>query len=202
MHLNHGGAGGSASASPKEQQRCFEHSRLSGRRFKARGIRVRKRRTCRVHRVGVVLSVALTTSLAFAARAEMQFVSRRIGAGLSCLFLLAVSLFLAPTADAQPYTVLHAFAGSDGRYPLAGLVEGSDGNFYGTTTHGGASDNGTVFKITPAGTLTTLHSFAGSDGQYSTPASRRGAMGTSTGRRFGAELLARARSSRSRRAAR
>ena len=95
----------------------------------------------------------------------MQFVSRRMGVDLSCLFLLTVPLFLALPADAQPYTVLHAFAESDGQDPLAGLVQGSDGNFYGTTKQGGAGDSGTVFKITPSGTLTTLHSFAGSDGQ-------------------------------------
>jgi uncharacterized repeat protein (TIGR03803 family) len=40
-------------------------------------------------------------------------------------------------------------------------VEGPDGNFYGTQS-GGASGNGTVFRITPAGQLTTLHSFGGS----------------------------------------
>jgi uncharacterized repeat protein (TIGR03803 family) len=72
-------------------------------------------------------------------------------------------LFLALPADAQPYTVLHAFVGSDGQNPEAGLIQGSDGNFYGTTILGGVG-YGTVFKITPGGTLTTLHSFAGSDG--------------------------------------
>ena len=44
--------------------------------------------------------------------------------------------------------------------PYAGLVQGSDGNFYGTTIAGGANSEGTVFKITPSGTLTTLYSFA------------------------------------------
>src|SRR5579871_5372491 len=41
------------------------------------------------------------------------------------------------------------------------LVQGTDGNFYGTTQQGGANcyDCGTVFKITPMGTLTTLYSF-------------------------------------------
>jgi uncharacterized repeat protein (TIGR03803 family) len=97
----------------------------------------------------------------------MQFVSRRMGAGLSCLFLLTVPLFLAFPADAQPYTVLHAFSGSDGQGPLAGLVQGSDGNFYGTTQQGGTTNYGTVFNITPGGTLTTLHFFStlGSDGR-------------------------------------
>jgi uncharacterized repeat protein (TIGR03803 family) len=50
---------------------------------------------------------------------------------------------------------------SDGAAPESALVQGSDGNFYGTTIAGGTSDNGTVFKISPAGTLTTLYSFTG-----------------------------------------
>ena len=40
-------------------------------------------------------------------------------------------------------------------------MQGSDGNFYGTTYYGGANNVGTVFEITPGGTLTTLYSFAG-----------------------------------------
>jgi uncharacterized repeat protein (TIGR03803 family) len=59
---------------------------------------------------------------------------------------------------------LHSFTGSDGEFPEAGLVLGTDGNFYGTTMQGGANTAcaggcGTIFKITPAGKLTTLHSF-------------------------------------------
>ncbi len=55
---------------------------------------------------------------------------------------------------------------ADGGNPYAGLVQGSDGNFYGTTFGRGANGYGTVFKITPAGALTSLHSFTGADGQY------------------------------------
>jgi uncharacterized repeat protein (TIGR03803 family) len=51
-------------------------------------------------------------------------------------------------------------------YPSAALVEGSDGNFYGTTACGGASGKGTVFQVTPAGVLTTLVSFNGTNGSY------------------------------------
>src|ERR1035437_873034 len=99
----------------------------------------------------------------------MQFGSRGMGLGLPCLFLLTIPVCFGFPADAQPYTVLHAFVAndvSDGDHPYAGLVQGSDGNFYGTTYSGGSSYNGTVFKITPAGALTTLHSFAGSEGSY------------------------------------
>jgi uncharacterized repeat protein (TIGR03803 family) len=44
-------------------------------------------------------------------------------------------------------------------------VQATDGNFYGTTPHGGRyGNNGTVFKITPQGSVTTLHSFDNTDG--------------------------------------
>src|SRR5688572_6741189 len=60
-------------------------------------------------------------------------------------------------------TVLHSFAGgADGAKPKAALVQASDGNFYGTTSEGGvvgASNGGTVFRITPSGTLTILYRF-------------------------------------------
>jgi uncharacterized repeat protein (TIGR03803 family) len=70
-------------------------------------------------------------------------------------------------------TTLHNFNSTNGADPMAGLVQGTDGNFYGTSYAGGAkgicpdpTGCGTVFKMTPSGTLTTLHSFAGSDGAY------------------------------------
>ena len=56
---------------------------------------------------------------------------------------------------------------TDGAKPVAGLVQASDGNFYGTTEHGGILLSlGTVFRITLGGTLTTLHSFATTEGVY------------------------------------
>ena len=64
------------------------------------------------------------------------------------------------------FTTLYGFGtnAGDGEYPECGLVQGADGNFYGTTVNGGASNDGTVFKVTPSGTLTTLYTFAGTDG--------------------------------------
>jgi len=66
-------------------------------------------------------------------------------------------------------TTLYSFCSetpycTDGTYPLAGLVQGTDGNFYGTTSAGGANGYGTVFKITPKGKLTTLYSFCSQTG--------------------------------------
>jgi uncharacterized repeat protein (TIGR03803 family) len=48
---------------------------------------------------------------------------------------------------------------TDGKLPAAGLVQGINGNLYGTTNIGGANNSGTVFGITPKGVLTTLYSF-------------------------------------------
>jgi len=61
-------------------------------------------------------------------------------------------------------TTLHSFDGTDGAGPRAGLIQATDGNFYGTTAGGGANGQGTIFKITPGGTLTTLYSFCSQSG--------------------------------------
>jgi uncharacterized repeat protein (TIGR03803 family) len=63
-------------------------------------------------------------------------------------------------------TTLHSFDGIDGSGPQATLVQATDGIFYGTTPHGGASNNGTVFTITPSGRLATIHKFDGTDGSF------------------------------------
>jgi uncharacterized repeat protein (TIGR03803 family) len=57
-------------------------------------------------------------------------------------------------------TTLHSFNNTDGAHPYAGLVQATDGDFYGTTAGGGANGYyGTIFKITPSGMPTTLYSF-------------------------------------------
>jgi uncharacterized repeat protein (TIGR03803 family) len=86
-----------------------------------------------------------------------------------------VFLFCAAAAllsPAQTLNTLASFNGPNGSYPWGPVVQGTDGNFYGTTELGGANNSspcfyagcGTVFKITPTGTLITLHNFNGSDG--------------------------------------
>ena len=70
-------------------------------------------------------------------------------------------------------TVLYNFCSqngsscTDGAVPTV-LTEGPDGNFYSTTEFGGANGRGTIFKLTPDGTLTTLHNFCGTGGSSCT----------------------------------
>jgi uncharacterized repeat protein (TIGR03803 family) len=69
-------------------------------------------------------------------------------------------------------TTVYAFCSqtncTDGLYPETGVVQGGDGNFYGVTYQGGTNIGfGTIFKLTPSGTLTTLYSFSNNtDGGY------------------------------------
>jgi uncharacterized repeat protein (TIGR03803 family) len=75
--------------------------------------------------------------------------------------LLNCRCYPSATNNVMP-TVLYSFTGgADGGTPESGLIQATDGNFYGTTSQGGASNTGTVFRITSAGMLTTLYSFTG-----------------------------------------
>jgi uncharacterized repeat protein (TIGR03803 family) len=75
---------------------------------------------------------------------------------------------MTPSGD---LTALYSFSGPDGLNAMS-LIQGSDGNFYGTTAEGGSAFRsggmsvgfGTVFRITPSGALTTLYAFDGTDG--------------------------------------
>jgi len=62
-------------------------------------------------------------------------------------------------------TVLYNYPNNaDGYFPSAPPVQGTDGNWYGTMTSGGALGKGTVYKMTPAGMVTTLYSFDNTHG--------------------------------------
>jgi uncharacterized repeat protein (TIGR03803 family) len=69
---------------------------------------------------------------------------------------------------AQTLTTLRRFDAFNGFQPLATVVQGLNGNLYGTTYHGGGGGTalytGTVFEITPSDELTTLHSFCAQPG--------------------------------------
>jgi len=90
-------------------------------------------------------------------------------------------------ASGTTETTLHSFSGgADGSVPSAGLVQGSDGNFYGTTLLGGMSGQGAVFKITPSGSLTALYSFGTQAGDGTHPSTElvRGSDGNFYGTAF------------------
>jgi uncharacterized repeat protein (TIGR03803 family) len=68
------------------------------------------------------------------------------------------------SATVVALTNLYSFTGgSDGGGPLGGLVQGSDGYFYGTTSLGGTNNSGSVFQLSTTGALTSLYSFTGAD---------------------------------------
>ena len=75
------------------------------------------------------------------------------GGNSGCYFGCGEVFKVAPAGD---FTVLHAFEATEANTPYNSLALGSDGNFYGTTTAGGANGSGTVFKVTPSGQLVTL----------------------------------------------
>src|ERR1017187_10374040 len=64
-----------------------------------------------------------------------------------------------PGAKPPCLSAFRACPDGEGEHPEAGLVQAANGDLYGTTSEGGANGLGTVFKITPSGTLTTLYSF-------------------------------------------
>lgn len=80
---------------------------------------------------------------------------------VSAAACLACASVLAQPAGTE--IVLHNFGGlpPHGSGPYAGLTMGDEGNFYGTTVHGGPAGRGVVFKLSPAGLQTVLYSFTG-----------------------------------------
>lgn len=64
-------------------------------------------------------------------------------------------------AQAQ-FSTLVTLNGTNGTAPYSALVQGTDGNLYGTTSNGGANGRGTVFKLTTTGSLTTIYNFCSS----------------------------------------
>lgn len=81
-------------------------------------------------------------------------------------------------SSAGVLTNIYSFTGGDdGGNPAARLTLAADGNLYGTTAYGGFYDDGTIFRISPAGILTTLVQFNGSNGANPQSALVQGADG-------------------------
>ena len=74
---------------------------------------------------------------------------------------VAITFSLTICARAQTVTTLAAFNGANGSSPFGSVVQATDGNFYGTTTQGGARSTslGTLFRVTPSGKITDLYNF-------------------------------------------
>jgi uncharacterized repeat protein (TIGR03803 family) len=82
-------------------------------------------------------------------------------------------VFNTPLGSTSAVNSVYVFGDStDGGLPVGGVVQGPDGNLYGTTGLGGQNNFGVIYKITGLsptvrGTETTLYSFTGgSDGIY------------------------------------
>ena len=105
-----------------------------------------------------------TTLASISARAAFHFTT-------AVLLLAALPQAARAQTPALTVTILHDFNLTDGESPDRGLLQASDGDFYGTTPTGGTSvlgqspGFGTVFRITPTGTFTDLVNFAGTNGQ-------------------------------------
>ena len=90
-------------------------------------------------------------------------INRNSRAAVVLIACLAIGYSARTPAKGQNEVVLHSFGdGSvpdDGATPFAGLIQGLDGDYYGTTSAGGSAGMGTVFKISPSGLETILHNF-------------------------------------------
>lgn len=73
--------------------------------------------------------------------------------------------------DGSGFSTIYAFGRNTtdgGASPRGGLVQGSDGTLYGTTSAGGQYGQGSAFKLTLGGTFTVLHTF-GATGDGKSP---------------------------------
>jgi uncharacterized repeat protein (TIGR03803 family) len=95
--------------------------------------------------------------------AKSKLKGRLIGCGRTRCEILFIYLMTIANVHAQTLTTLVTFNINNGSVP-SGLRQVSSGNFYGTTSAGGADGDGEVFEVTPTGTLTILHNFDVSDG--------------------------------------
>ena len=114
------------------------------------------------HFMGLSLRAAMGTFTGQPLRAGQTAILRSV-------ILRQAAALSSKSPQGATLTTLYSFCAqtncTDGALPYGGLVLATNGNFYGTTRRGGTGSAcgsygcGTVFEITPGGTLTTLHSF-------------------------------------------
>src|SRR5579859_6421659 len=94
--------------------------------------------------------------------------------GFAAATALGAGIALVCSADSAVETVIEFFGqnGDTGSDPVAPLIRGSDGNFYGTTVQGGDFDDGIVFRMGPLGGVTVLHSFLNTTADGQVPKAR------------------------------
>src|ERR1700691_238748 len=107
-------------------------------------------------------------------RSDLRTATAAIAAGVLLISLIG---FAAVPAQAQTFSVIHRFTGSDGSQPFAGVTMDSAGNLYGTTQYGGMlnCDGGGVpgcgvayklKKVNSSWIISVLYEFQGSDGDF------------------------------------
>src|SRR4030088_1395212 len=100
-------------------------------------------------------------------RSRIPGVRQRMAGAALALAIMLMAVAAITSAQGQTYSVLHTFTGPDGASPAAGVTLDTQGNLFGTTLYGGASNDGTVFKLDKTGKETVLHSFTlTSDGAF------------------------------------
>jgi uncharacterized repeat protein (TIGR03803 family) len=92
--------------------------------------------------------------------------TKNVLCGLAMAVVLQLGMLAGSARAGAVFTSLYSFTGTNDGSDPNGLVQGSDGNFYGTTESGGTNGLGTVFQISTNETLTSLHSFTRNDGAY------------------------------------
>ena len=144
----------------------------------------------RMHRLNIALTLLVSAGRAFEANAQTEAIlhlfvgyptdgaspvdalvqgndgsfygTTSYGGTITNLFLGWGTVFrISPSGS---YSNLYSFTGGNDGVNPNGLVQASDGNFYGTTYSGGTSGQGTVFRISPDGSYSNLYSFTGNDG--------------------------------------
>ena len=83
---------------------------------------------------------------------------------LKLVLMIGLLDVAAVCAQGANLTTLYSFDGTNGSKPRAGLIQGTNENFYGLAYQGGANSLGTIFEMTPTGGVTNRWSFNRTDG--------------------------------------